>query len=206
MKNKNISSIEENWLKALYYEYENYGSVREKLSILVDLSNYLEREKEIHEDNNSENSDILLSIKYRTLLIRFLKKLLDIEVKTSLAHIHKHKYKVAIIDLTDLIKEPDYSVVIDNLANFDTKKINSKLLKDYVYEKIDGTYEKGTKKYKETFVESLIKCLNHYDEMYTAYFYKTLFIDELLSAIVNIEKCIIYSYLNMDIKNLKDRM
>lgn len=204
MKNKYISSNEIKLLNDLYIQYDNYDSVRGKVSDITELLNILELEKELYyKDVNYKSSKLILSIKYRTSLVNFLKEILNVDVKASLGYINKQKYIESIDELVSIINNNNSKIALNALSNYDVENVSSVLLK-YVYDETNINYKKGTSDYNDDFVKNLLKRLKHYQEMYVAYFYKTVFIDELINALVDIEKCIIYSYLNMDIIDLNE--
>lgn len=205
MENKYISSNEIKLLNDLYIQYDNYDSIRGKVSDITELLNILELEKELYyKEVNYTSSELILSIEYRISLVNFLKELLTIDVKASLGYINKEKYIESIDELINIINNTDSKIALNSLSDWDIENVKSVLLK-YVYDETNINYKKGTSDYNDEFARNLLKRLRHYQEMYVAYFYKTLFIDELINALVDIEKCIIYSYLNMDIIDL-DKM
>ncbi len=206
MKSKYITNGEVRLLDDLYLQYESYNSIKGKVNTITELLNLLALEKELYYmDVTFTNSEILLSISYRESLINFLKRLLTIDATASLGYIDNIKYINSIDELIEIIEDENSKIPLNVLSNYDVENVKSVLLK-YVYDETDNNYEKGTSDYINNFKINLIKRLKHYQTMYIAYFYKNVFIDELINSLVDIEKCIICSYLNMDIIDLNEML
>lgn len=206
MKSKYITNVEVRLLDDLYLQYESYDSIKEKVNTITELLNLLALEKELYYmDVNFTNSEIILSISYRECLVNFLKNLLSVEVTASLGYIDNIKYINSIDELIEIIEDENSKISLNVLSNCDIENVTSILLK-YVYDETDNNYEKGTSDYISAFKRNLIKRLKHYQKMYIAYFYKNVFIDELINSLVDIEKCIICSYLSMDIIDLDEML
>lgn len=206
MKSKYITNGEVRLLDDLYLQYESYDSIKGKVNTITELLNLLALEKELYYmDVTFTNSEILLSISYRESLINFLKRLLNIDATASLGYIDNIKYINSIDELIEIIEDENSKIPLNVLSNYDVENVKSVLLK-YVYDETDNNYEKGTSDYINNFKINLIKRLKHYQTMYIAYFYKNVFIDELINSLVDIEKCIICSYLNMDIIDLNEML
>lgn len=206
MKSKYITNGEVRLLDDLYIQYESHDSIKGKINNITELLNLLALEKELYYmDVNFTNSEIILSISYRECLVNFLKNLLSVEVTASLGYIDNIKYIKSIDELIEIIKDENSKIPLNVLSNCDIENVKSILLK-YVYDETDNNYEKGTSDYINEFKRNLIKRLKHYQQMYIVYFYKTVFIDELINSLVDIVKCIICSYLSMDITDLDEML